>query len=433
LLKKPNKGEFSSSHQDKDKKVKIFITKTSDKPTNIPEVKYDSYDDEEYKVLFVGDTHYGENYATHRVNRKRRKGYNVLEKYGYDYPFQNIKSILLDSDLTVANLETPLVDIASTPKCTFSFSANNRFRTKKHGYWLHWSDVKIAPIYFKKYNLTNLSLANNHMLDYGTEGLRQTIESLHEHGIRYFGAGYNITQAAEPYVENIVVGNRTLKLVVISAFEYRKGYAEDFSWYASKTKGGVNPLSIKRVAKKIERTRKLTDENNTYVVAYPHWGGARNYGWRIDAQTRMGHDLIDAGADIVIGHGPHNLQQIEKYRGKWIIYSLGNFMYIARNRYDMWNSAPFSIVVKLIFKDHNYFSTGNGDDISRDQISKHMKIYPIITDNPLVHFQTRFVNQNEFEIICKLLLAENSVWKPSEKDIKLGIDKIGRFIEFSLC
>jgi len=411
--------------------MKIFITKTSVKPTITPTIKYDTNHDEQFKVLFVGDTHYGENYAIHRPNRKRRKGYNVLEKYGYDYPFEKIKSVLFASDLAIANLETPLIDIANTPRCSFSFSASNRYRTKKHGYWLHWSHAKITPTFLKKYNLTNLSLANNHMLDYGREGLKQTLQSLYEHGIRFFGAGYNGRLAATPYIENIVVGYRTLKLVVISAFEYRKGYADDFSWYASNTKSGVNPLSIKRVAKKIERIRKK--DNNVYIVVYPHWGGARNYGWKIDAQTRMGHKLIDAGADIVIGHGPHNLQQIEKYREKWIIYSLGNFMYIARNRYDAWNSAPFSMVVQLIFKDHNDIDINNSEYASHNQISRHMKIYPIVTDNPLVHFQTRFVNQKEFEIICKLLIDKNCVWKPSEKDVKLGADKIGRFIEFSLC
>ena len=221
-----------------------------------------------------------------------------------------------------------------------------------------------------------------------------------------------------------------MKLVVFSAFEYRQAYAEDFSWYASNDKSGVNPLSIRKVARQIERIRKK-ENNNVYIVVYPHWGGARNYGWKTDAQTMKGHKLIDAGADIVIGHGPHNLQQIEKYRGKWIIYSLGNFMYVARNRYDMWNSPPFSMVVMLTFKE-NKDLTNNEEHNSRDQISRHMKIYPIFTDNPLVHFQTRFVNQKEFEIICKLLIDENCTWKPSKKDVKLGADDIGRFIELSL-
>jgi hypothetical protein len=413
--------------------MKIFITKTSDKITNLsPTIKYDSNHDKEFKVLFVGDTHYGENYAIHHARSKQSKGLTVLEKYGYDYPFEKIKSVLLESDLAIANLETPLIDITNTPSPSFSFSEGNRYHTRKHGYWLHWSDVKIAPIYFKKYNLTNFSLANNHILDYGIEGFKQTLKALHEHDIRFFGAGYNNKQADRPYIENIVVGNRTLKLVVISAFEYRKGYDKDFSWYASSSKDGVNPLSIKRVAKKIEKIRK-NNANNVFIVAYPHWGRARSYGWKTDAQTRLGHRLIDAGADIVIGTGPHNLQQIEKYRERWIIYSLGNFMYLVRNRYDMWNSAPFSLVVKLIFKDKSKLATTNAEYTSHNQISRHMKIYPILTDSKLNYFQARFVDQKEFEIICRLLIDKNSVWKPSEKDVKLGSDQIGRFIEFPLC
>ena len=59
------------------------------------------------------------------------------------------------------------------------------------GVFQHWSDVKETPLYLKKYNIVNASLANNHMLDYGLEGLHQTLESLNNYRIRFFGTGYN--------------------------------------------------------------------------------------------------------------------------------------------------------------------------------------------------------------------------------------------------
>ena len=162
-------------------------------------------------------------------------------------------------------------------------------------------------------------------------------------------------------------------------------------------------------------------------------GGARNYGWKTDTQTRMAYKLIDAGIDIVIGHGPHNLQQIEKYKGKWIIYSIGNFLYNSYGKYNQYNAPPFSLAVKLIFKEQKNFKINNTEDpVSDNQIKGYMKLYPIVTDNTLIHFKPRFVDQKEFEIICKLLLDDNYAWKPSEQDFKLGVDNIGKFIELSL-
>ena len=59
----------------------------------------------------------------------------------------------------------------------------------------------------------------------------------------------------------------------------------------------------------------------------PIGGELRNYGWRTDKQAELGHQLVDAGADLVIGGGPHNMQQIEEYNGRLILYSMGNFLY----------------------------------------------------------------------------------------------------------
>jgi hypothetical protein len=410
--------------------MKILIRKpSSQEMKHEPIIRSNGNNTTDFQVLLVGDFSFAENYVV-RHPFKKAIGYNYLKKYGYEYPFENIKSILFESDLVIANLETPLLDVANTPKPSFSFSDSNRFRGKQ-GVFQHWSDVKIAPTYLKKYNITNVSLANNHMLDYGTDGFNQTLESLRGHGIRFFGAGYDIKQAGTPFIGTIPVGNHTFKLVVISAFEYRKGYDEDFSFYASSSKGGVNPLSLRRIAKKIMKIRK--DNDNVYIVAYPHWGGARNYGWKTDTQTRIAYKLIDAGVDIVIGHGPHNLQQIEQYRGKWIIYSIGNFIYNSYGKYNQYNAAPFSLAVKLIFEEKKNFKINNTEAAaSNNQIKGYMKIYPIVTDNTLIHFKPRFVDQKEFEIICKLLIDDNYAWKPSEQDFKLGVDNIGQFIELSL-
>ena len=411
--------------------MKILIRKpSSQEMKHEPIIRSNGKYRTDFEVLFVGDVSLGENYLAAYVLMKKTE-FNILEKYGYDYPFQKIKSLLFDSDLVIANLETPLVDIANTPKPSFAYSDASRYKNKQ-GRFQHWSDIKKAPIYLKKYNILNFSLANNHLLDYGIEGFNQTLESLRENGIRFFGAGYNRRQADRPFIENIVVGNHRFKLVVFSSFEYRKGYDEDFSFYASISKSGVNPLSLRRVAQNIMKIRK--NNNNAYIVVYPHWGGARNYGWKTDSQTRIAHKLIDAGADIIIAHGPHNLQQIEYYRGKLIIYSTGNFMFMSLGKYNEHNAPPFSLAVKLIFREYKNSAINNAEVIaaSNNQINRYIKLYPILSDNRLQNFQTRFVDQKEFEIVCDLLINKNYAWKPSEQNYKLGMDNIGRFIELPL-
>jgi poly-gamma-glutamate capsule biosynthesis protein CapA/YwtB (metallophosphatase superfamily) len=399
--------------------------KASDKDNNIPSLKYNSNNlGKEFKILFVGDISFAENYVLHDSSESK-SGINVIEQYGRDYFFENIKHALFDADLVIANLETPLVDIKNTQRPYFSYSSRYN---KKEGRFQHWSDSKKTPIYLKKYNISTVCLANNHMLDFGIEGLYQTLDTLDNYRIKFFGAGYNRKQARTPFIKEIVVGKKIVKLIVFSAFEYRKAYDIDFSFYASSSKGGVNQLSLTAITKKIKEIRENTDD--TFIVIFPHLSGARNYGWKTDRQTEMGHKLIDAGANLVIGHGPHNLQQIEKYKDHWIVYSLGNFVFNSRGAYDKYNAPPHGLVAKLIFSDRQ--NNNIMQDISNNPITKYMRLYVTVIDNKRTNFQTRFVNEKEFEFVYKSLISNKDIWKPSEDETKTGIDNIGRYIELSL-
>ena len=211
-----------------------IIKSAPNKANTFMDLVYDKKIDNEFGVLFVGDTSFAENYVSEYASRKNI-GVNVLEHYGRDYFFEKVKPILLESDLVIANLETPLIDVKNTKKPVFSFSS--RYRNKQ-GRFQHWSDKVKTVEYLKKYNILNVSLANNHMLDYGIDGLNQTLDILKESGIRFFGAGVNRRQASIPYTKNIFIGSSMVKLVVFSAFEYRNGYDVDFSFYAEDKKAG---------------------------------------------------------------------------------------------------------------------------------------------------------------------------------------------------
>ncbi len=357
--------------------------------------------DNRFKILFVGDTSFGENYQVKYLNEG---GKNILEEVGYDHPFKNLKPILLQSDLVIANLETPITDMLSSPIPV---------ETKKN---FHWSDVKKAPRYFKKYNMKTFSLANNHILDYGVEGLKQTLEVLRENGMEWIGAGLDKDEARRPYFKGFRFGHQVFKLAVITGFEFRKTYDQDFVFYANKNVGGVNRISIRRIARQIRHLKEAIP--NVYVVVFPHWG--RNYMWRTKRQSKLAHKIIDAGADLVIGHGSHMMQEIEKYNGRWILYGIGNFMYNPGGRYQKFNVDPFSLVAQLSLHERN------------GSLLKTMKLYPIFTDNKITDFQAQFLTKDEFEKAYRLLFEKSSQARQFEEEIKTGEDHIGRFIEFLL-
>lgn len=371
-----------------------------------------------FKILFVGDTSFGENYQERLA---REGGENILKEKGYDYPLAELKKILLSSNLVIANLETPLTKLKKSP-----------YEGKKE--YLHFSDPQKAPATLKKYNVGVVSLANNHGLDFGLEGLKQSLQALKKHGIAPAGVGMNEDQATTPYRREIKIENQVFKLVVISAFEYRKKYDDQYEFYAKEKKGGVARFSVGKVSKQIKQIKAT--EPAAFVVVYVHWG--KNYRWKNAKQTRGAHRLIDAGADLVVGHGAHQMQEVEEYRKRWILYGLGNFMFNSPGRYQQKKAPPYSLVAQLILQEKD------------DRLEKTLKLYPILTDNKKTKYQSRFLRQQEFKDAFWLLLNKRPItnqWEeflfaiaqvkgprplPFFKGLQIGKDEIGPHIQIAL-
>ncbi|HEY2792522.1 MAG TPA: CapA family protein, partial [Micromonosporaceae bacterium] len=204
----------------------------------------------------------------------------------------------LQSDLQMANLEEPVTDVTNSPKC--GADAKNCFAFR-------------APTSYAKvlaqggFDLVNL--ANNHALDYGTTGHAQTESSLTAAGVTFTGP---------PGVIPVV----TVKGIRVAVL----GFAP-YSW-------ANNLLNIRAAQKLVSRAAAMAD----VVIVQAHMGGegAGYQHVKPGAQYFLGenrgdaiaftHAMIDAGADIVIGHGPHVLRGMEFYKGHLIAYSLGNFV-----------------------------------------------------------------------------------------------------------
>ena len=160
-----------------------------------------------------------------------------------------------------------------------------------------------------------VTIANNHTLDYGTDALVDTCTTLENAGIPYVGAGANMDRAKQ--LETIEVRGRTIGFLAASRVY------PDTSWVAnSKKPGMVSGYDPSILLKEIEAAGEYCD----YLVVYMHWGIERVEKPQ-EYQRTLGRQLIDAGADLVIGSHPHVLQGIEYYQGKPIVYSLGNFIF----------------------------------------------------------------------------------------------------------
>lgn len=170
--------------------------------------------------------------------------------------------------------------------------------------------------YMKEMGVDLAILANNHVYDYGEEAMLDTMSTLKNAGIDYFGAGANLEEAMKPvYVE---LGGKTVAFVAASR-------AEKYKMTPQATEDSAGILRCYDPALFIEVIKEAR-ANADYVIACVHWGTEKSTVLE-DAQIDTGKQYIDAGADVVIGAHTHCLQGMEYYNGKPIVYSLGNYWF----------------------------------------------------------------------------------------------------------
>ena len=263
-----------------------------------------------------------------------------VARYGYDYPFLFVRGLFTGSDIVFGNLEGPL-----TKRGTRETEKTYVFRSPP---------AKVAPA-LKRAGFNIVSLANNHTMDYGPVGLEDTIDALKANRIAHAGAGANLAEARRPAVFH--VGSSTVALLA-----YSVTLPENF--YAGKESPGTAFAHESQVRADIERARRFAD----IVIVSFHWGQEGTTVLR-DYQVRLAHAAVDAGAAAVIGHHPHILQAVERYRNAVILYSLGNFVFGSYSK-----TARDSVVAQLEFVDGRVAA---------------LRLIPINVYNPDVDFQPR--------------------------------------------
>ncbi|WP_379137238.1 CapA family protein [Paenibacillus sp. sgz500958] len=236
----------------------------------------------------------------------------LLEKQGYDYPYAQLDGLFTRDDLSVINLETSVTERGTSADKQFVFKSSPE-----------------ALDSMKAAGMDAVNLANNHTLDQGVQGLRDTLEHLDDRGISHVGAGLNEASAYAPqYFER--------KGITIALLGFTRVVPEA-SWRAGKNSPGLAAVYDSEAGlKAIAEARTKAD----IVVVIVHWGIERAHEPN-DIQQSLGRSFIDAGADLVIGGHPHVLQGIEPYKGKWIAYSTGNFIFTKSKAPDTWDTAVF--------------------------------------------------------------------------------------------
>lgn len=211
--------------------------------------------------------------------------------------FSAVAPLLKNADISIGNLENPLIDsgVPVPGKCTL------------HGH-TGWADV------LKASGFTVMSLANNHMMDYGQSGITSTLRALSEAGLSFVGAGMNEAEALAPLIVEI----KTKKLALLA----RSSVEVASHCYAKGGEPGVAHLDLDELSVTSRRLRNEVD----YIILCIHWG-LEEYSLPTIRQRKEAFTLISSGFDCIIGHHPHVLQGIEIINKKPVLYSLGNFKF----------------------------------------------------------------------------------------------------------
>jgi poly-gamma-glutamate capsule biosynthesis protein CapA/YwtB (metallophosphatase superfamily)/uncharacterized membrane protein (UPF0127 family) len=286
----------------------------------------------------------------------------TMRKKGYDYPFAHVTDMLSDADITFANLETPLIGTATSGKTTIG------------GTTVFRGDVAFADA-IQRAGIDIVSLANNHMKDQGEKGIISTLETLHKAGIQHVGAGKHLDEARQLQIIE-------KQGVRVGYLAYNDADVVPDTYHATDIQSGTNIMNTSQLREDVTIARTQVDvlvvsmhSGTEYITDHPNV-----------KQTTFAHAAIDAGADMVIGHHPHVLQPLEIYNGKYIFYSLGNFVFD-----QPWPDTKESALLRMSVTLSRSNTGKEKEDMSSNQ-RYHIDTYtPHITPLTIQNFQPKEV------------------------------------------
>ena len=223
----------------------------------------------------------------------------VINHHGVDHLFSDgIDSVFRSAQIVVGNLECPATKIEAPVFKRFIFRAEPE-----------WLDT------LRQHGFTHLNLANNHAIDQGREGLMDTRRHIIEAGMVPIGAGETMAEAAQP----VLLATTPRKVWLVPSLRLA---LENYAYLPDKPCVSQEPMDSL-----LERVHRLRRADSTAIIIVSlHWGGEHTL-QPVPRQRYEAHQLMLAGADILVCHHTHTLQTIETFRGRRIYYSLGNFIF----------------------------------------------------------------------------------------------------------
>ena len=211
-------------------------------------------------------------------------------------PFQEFATMLSTADATIGNLECVIAKGGTAVKKPWTFRA----------------DPAVLPVLHRHFDA--VSLANNHTGDFGKEALLETLHLLESDKLPYFGAGRDIAKARTPLILEL----KWLRIALLGYNDFKpRSFEAGPGWPGVAWCVDEQVLADIRFARSFHRA--------DLVIPFMHWGWEEEP--ENDRQKLLARAMIDAGADLVVGGHPHVTQGVEYYRGKLIVYSLGNFVF----------------------------------------------------------------------------------------------------------
>lgn len=323
-----------------------------------------NYSDEKVAQLtFVGDTMLG------RAVKVKS------EKNNYNDVFENISYIWKDSQYVSGNVESAILD-------------NPEDFEKRSDSDIHlYAETKIAEV-LKNNGFTLANLANNHLGDFGRPGMVSSFDALEKSGLDYVGAGNNQEEAAA-YKINEINGIKVATVAISDLVPE--------NYQATETEAGMLTTSYPSYNRIVYEASQEAD----ITVVNIHWGEEYTFGETEDQQN-IGKELIDAGADIIIGAHPHVLQPIETYKDGIIFYSLGNFVFDQG-----WSRTKDSMVL-------NYYVNKDGEGTFEIVPVRIKDGYPEVTNSNFYKKRifstlTKKLDESKFEITGDTLTLKNII------------------------
>jgi poly-gamma-glutamate capsule biosynthesis protein CapA/YwtB (metallophosphatase superfamily) len=255
-------------------------------------------------LLFSGDVTLGFHYEEY-VNEQIAKGAAKDEMLGWG--FKKVGPVTTAADLYVANLECPFTSRGEKLPKNFNFRA----------------DPKLVAALLAG-GVDVVSLANNHMMDWGEEGLYDTLSTLDAAKIVHFGAGRTLAAARAPAIVTV----KGVRFAFLGYFFLGDKNIEPAAVIATETAPGVagHHDSVEKLREWVKADVVSAKQQADVVIPFFHWG-REGHTTPEPYQVELAHVAIDAGAAAVVGSHPHCLQGVEMYKGAPIAYSLGNFVF----------------------------------------------------------------------------------------------------------